>query len=106
MLDNFKERIKKRRDKKKIRPGRLKNLTANDALISPVNIHIFVEDEESIFRITTREESPELHFDEILFRLETDEKKMKITANFKQASQERSFFIYDFLIKDFREYFA
>ncbi|MDR1628728.1 MAG: hypothetical protein LBS36_00715 [Oscillospiraceae bacterium] len=89
-----------------MKPGRLKQITANGKPVKAVNIHIFMEGEEGIFRLTTPEESPELHFDEVQFVVETFERKMKILGKFKTASQEKSFFVYDFLMEDYREFFV
>lgn len=106
MFEKFKEKRKRKKARKNLKPGRLKQITANDKPIQAVNIHVFMEGEDGVFRVTTPQETPDLHYDEVQFMVETMERKMKILGKFRTASQNKSFFSYDFLIEDYREFFV
>ena len=106
MFDSIKKKMKKRKDKKNTKPGKLKQILVNNEPIKALNIQVFSEKEDAFLRIITTEETASLHFEELDFLIESDTKRVKIKGEFKDAQLEKKFYVYTFIIADYHEFFV
>ncbi len=106
MFEKSKEKRRIKKERKKIKPGRLKKIVANDTEIQALNIRIYNEGEDGIIKLAVKDQCEALHYDTVHFLIESEDKKLKIRAKFKNADEEKNFYVYTFIIEDFREFFA
>jgi len=97
---------KKKEKKKKQRPETISSLTANGTEIQVINFALTKNDDGSPrLEVRTPDVCEALHFSHVDFELKTKLEMLRVSANFKEAKDEKRFKLYIFDVDDVAKFY-
>lgn len=99
---------KKKKDKKKkgTPTEKFLSLTANGVAMEAINFFLKKgEDGTPMLEVRTRDVCEAMHYSHVDFDLKTNIKQVKVSAEFKEAKEEKHCKLYIFTVTDYSQFF-